>query len=58
MPASLPHISNFLGRNIFAVAIATPQILLGRKFEIWSQICGEYLDIFYESLLNVAKFDD
>jgi hypothetical protein len=54
MPASLPHISNFLGRNIFNVAIATPQILPGRKFEIWGQICGQYMDIILESRLRLT----
>jgi len=34
MPASLPQILLFLGRVIFYVAIATPQIPLGQKFEI------------------------
>jgi len=40
MPASLPHILLFLGRVIFYVAIATPQIPLGRKTKIKSKSDG------------------
>ena len=40
IPASLSHISNFLGRDIFDVAIATPQISFGRKFGIWAKSTG------------------
>ena len=50
--ASLPHLSLFLGREIFAVAIATPQISLGRKNEIWGKSDNQTMYIISESFLN------
>lgn len=52
MPPFLLHISIFLGRNIFNVAIATSQTLLGRKIEIWGQIRGQYMEVIYGSFLG------
>jgi hypothetical protein len=47
-----PHLPLFFGRKIFNVAIATSQILLGQKNEIWGKPDNQYEEVIYGRALS------